>query len=278
MSCPCRPMAELLSRCLPCLPRTASSPHPLDAYLRERRIRASVISTGGQHCHTTGQAAEALGLEDDRRVVKTLVFMAGTGGAGEKRAKMRGEPFLVLVRGCDRVNRSLIEQSRGCRVRFSTPDEAEAVTGQKPGTISPLAALRLSLPVLMDAQVLDDPTAMCYVGTGTASEHLCISAEELRVAVAATVAPVAKAAALHQPWGASSQPRRAGGGVTPLDAAPTTPAAAVAAVAAVVPRTAAAAVGAASSCGAEAVTDERTRPSRPLCSAVEAVHRVGALA
>jgi len=165
----------ILCACWPLL-RCWPLRRPLASHLARANIAADIVVLPGPD-HTTAQAAESLGLGDDSRVAKSVVFVVD------------GLPVLCAVRGCDRV--SLLRLQELCAAssaRLATSAEAEAATGFKPGTIGPLSPAMLpSVRIMMDERLLSAPSPV-FAGAGTPGEHLRISPAELRRASGAIVA------------------------------------------------------------------------------------------
>ena len=139
-------------------------------------VAGEIVVTHGPD-HTTAEAASTLGLPDDSRVLKSLVFMVGDSA------------LLVIARGCDRISLPLLEHHCGASpARLASPAEAEATTGFAPGCIPPLLMPGMPrIPVLMDKQVLLSH-APVYAGAGAHGDHLKIAPCELRRASGAIVA------------------------------------------------------------------------------------------
>jgi prolyl-tRNA editing enzyme YbaK/EbsC (Cys-tRNA(Pro) deacylase) len=152
------------------------------AFLAESGVACEIVVAHGPD-HTTAEAASTLGLPDDSRVLKSLVFMVG------------GSALLVIARGCDRISLSLLEHHCGAApgtARLGTPAEAAATTGFAPGCIPPLLMPGTPrVPVLMDEQVLRSQ-APVYAGAGAHGDHLSIAPHELRRALALSLSPSPK--------------------------------------------------------------------------------------
>lgn len=148
------------------------------AFLAGSDVAGEIVVAHGPD-HTTAEAASTLGLPDDSRVLKSLVFMVGNSA------------LLVIARGCDRVSLSLLEHQCGTApnsARLATPAEASATTGFAPGCIPPLQMPGTPrVPVLMDEQVLLSQ-APVFAGAGAHGDHLRIAPRELRRAANAIVA------------------------------------------------------------------------------------------
>ena len=148
---------------------------PFAAYLTRAGIAGDIIRTKGRD-HTTKEAAQSLGLPDDTRVLKSLIFVVGD------------VPTLVIARGCDRISLQLLQRHCGVSspARLASPAEAEAATGFRPGCIPPLAS-RMPVAVLMDERALA-ASAPVFTGAGVPGEHLRIAPTELLRASSASVA------------------------------------------------------------------------------------------
>ena len=174
-------IAEAVLRCL-------TPPPSYGAFIRRSGIDADIVVVEGPD-HTTRQAATTLGLSDDSRVIKSLVFVV----PGHDRAD--AVPVLVLASGCDRISLWKLGEYCGdvlAGARLATPDEAEAVTGFKTGCIPPLLPRAApALRVFMDERVLSLP-APVFGGTGRSGHHLRIHPSELQRAARAVVAPLAE--------------------------------------------------------------------------------------
>ena len=171
-----------------------SRPPTFAAFLAESGVAGEIVVAHGPD-HTTAEAASTLGLPDDSRVLKSLVFMVGDSA------------LLVIARGCDRISLSLLEQHCGAAphtARLGSPAEAAATTGFAPGCIPPLLMPGTPrVPVLMDEQVLL-LQAPVYAGAGAHGDHLSIAPHELRRAANAIVARLVD----------SMDPRRSAGAPT----------------------------------------------------------------
>ena len=189
---------------LRCWPR-----RPLAAHLALSNIDADILVAPGPD-HTTKEAALSLGLPDDSRVAKSVVFVVDD-----------SKLVLAVARGCDRVSLPLLQMHCGASlVRLATPAEAENATGFKPGCIGPVSpAMLASVRVVVDELLLSEP-APVFAGAGMPGEHLRIAPAELRRASGASVAklverPPRAAARSNKPPRTAVQPA--------LEAAPLAP-------------------------------------------------------
>ena len=186
----CFPAA--ISLVLRCWPRKG----PLTAYIAQERVEATIVSAPGPD-KSTKEAAATLGLPDDSRVAKSLVFIVD------------GEPVLVVARGCDRVNTKYLLRycTNAKSVRLATPEEAEAVTGFKPGTIGPLSPGMLpSVRIVVD-ELLMATQPPVFAGCGAPGEHLSIAPAELLRASGGAVARLVEQRTPSVTASASVQPR-----------------------------------------------------------------------
>jgi len=86
--------------------------------------------------HTAEDAAREIGT-DVARIVKSLVFIAETGGGAPGR---EATPVIVLCSGQGRVDETLLAAALGTpTVRRATADEAKTLTGYAIGGVPPFA-------------------------------------------------------------------------------------------------------------------------------------------
>lgn len=131
-----------------------------------QRLEYAFVERGG-----TKDAARQLGLcEHD--IVKSLVFDDGQG----KRAVM------ALMHGDERVSLHKLQRLSGVpHLQPSSPENAERLTGYKPGGICPFG-LRLPLPVFAQESLFD--CGRLYINAGERGVIAVIRPEALRLAVA----------------------------------------------------------------------------------------------
>lgn len=171
----------LLALVSPCIPRRSFS-----SFIASQKIDAEIIHQPGPD-HTAREAADTLGCEVSE-ILKSLVFVIDD-----------KDYVLVVARGTDRVDLSLLSQECGGRrsARLASPKEAEAVTGYAPGCIPPLSPHMLpSTKVMMDSKVLTRDDKPMYAGAGQNGMHLRIAPSVLRRAANAKVASLVEHAAV----------------------------------------------------------------------------------
>ena len=194
------------------------------AFLATNQVNAQLITTAeGVSTHTAAEAAAALGITSEARVIKSLVCVAGN-----------GVPLCVLVSGTDRVDFRALSAHMRCRTRLATPEEALVLTGHEVGCIPPFSAAQCStLRTLIDERVLVQ-TSPVYAGGGVTGVHVCLSPRELQRATGAFVGnfaavappssrvvatPLPAASPLEQPDPADEQWRVGSQTADPADAA-----------------------------------------------------------
>lgn len=110
----------------------------LELYCEEHGIEAEIIEVE-ETTKTAKDAARVLDTTIDH-IIKSLVFF------------IDGEPFLVVVRGPDRVDeQQLAEVMAAETCRLAEPDEVEELTGYHVGEVPPVS---IDLPKIIDETVL----------------------------------------------------------------------------------------------------------------------------
>lgn len=114
---------------------------------------------------TAETAARAVGCSVGE-IAKTILFLVG------------GGPVVVVAPGDRKVSSSLLKQACGLsgKVRLPEADEVLALTGYKPGAVSPFL-LPAALPVLLDTGLRRFP--IVYPAAGTASSGVPVSFAQL---------------------------------------------------------------------------------------------------
>lgn len=126
----------------------------LQSYCEQHGIDAEFIQTD-ESTKSAEDAARVLQVQPTQ-IIKSLVFY------------IEEEPFVVVVRGPDRVNEeSLQEFMQAETCRLAKPDEVQDETGYAIGGVPPVG---VELPKIVDEHVLDYDTV--YGGGG--SEHRLI--------------------------------------------------------------------------------------------------------
>jgi prolyl-tRNA editing enzyme YbaK/EbsC (Cys-tRNA(Pro) deacylase) len=139
------------------------------------RIQASIVELP-QGAQTSAEAAAAIGCTVEQ-IAKSIVFRrADTGGA-----------VLVLLRGVDRVDTSLLATSVGSPVTRATPEFVREVTGFVIGGVPPLGHAT-PIETLVDEALLQ--YAVVWAAAGT--PHAVFSADPRRLAKLAAVRSVAE--------------------------------------------------------------------------------------
>jgi prolyl-tRNA editing enzyme YbaK/EbsC (Cys-tRNA(Pro) deacylase) len=139
------------------------------------RIQASIVELP-QGARTSAEAAAAIGCTVEQ-IAKSIVFRrADTGGA-----------VLVLLRGVDRVDTSLLATSVGSPVTRATPEFVREVTGFVIGGVPPLGHAT-PIETLVDEALLQ--YAVVWAAAGT--PHAVFSADPRRLAKLAAVRSVAE--------------------------------------------------------------------------------------
>lgn len=129
-----------------------------------------------QSARTSGEAAEAIGCTV-AQIAKSIVFRrTDTGGA-----------VLVLLRGVDRVDVSLLAALLGAPVTRATPEFVRETTGFVIGGVPPLGHAT-PVEMLVDEALLQYAVVWAAAGTPNA----VFSADPRRLAELATVRPVAE--------------------------------------------------------------------------------------
>jgi prolyl-tRNA editing enzyme YbaK/EbsC (Cys-tRNA(Pro) deacylase) len=139
------------------------------------RIEANIVELP-QSARTSAEAAAAIGCTV-AQIAKSIVFRrADTGGA-----------VLVLLRGVDRVDTSLLAASIGSPVTRATPEFVREVTGFVIGGVPPLGHAT-PIETLVDEALLQ--YAVVWAAAGT--PHAVFSADPRRLAKLAAVRSVAE--------------------------------------------------------------------------------------
>ena len=139
------------------------------------RIEANIVELP-QSARTSAEAAAAIGCTV-AQIAKSIVFRrADTGGA-----------VLVLLRGGDRVDTSLLAASVGSPVTRATPEFVREVTGFVIGGVPPLGHAT-PIETLVDEALLQ--YAVVWAAAGT--PHAVFSADPRRLAKLAAVRSVAE--------------------------------------------------------------------------------------
>lgn len=126
----------------------------LQQYCEEAGIEAEFIETDAK-TESAKDAARVLKTTIDH-IIKSLVFYADN------------QPFLVIVRGPDRVNEEDLCETLGAETaRLATPDEVENLTGYEVGGVPPVG---VELPKIVDDKLLEYEEV--YGGAG--SKHRMI--------------------------------------------------------------------------------------------------------
>lgn len=124
---------------------------------------------------TAVDAANAVGCEV-AQIVKSLVF-----------ASARGDVWLVLVSGTNRVDTARLEDHLGTPVGMADPSTVRSATGFAIGGVAPVG-LATAVPVLMDEELLAHEVV--WAAAGTPKSVFPIAPETLRHATHATVLAV----------------------------------------------------------------------------------------
>ena len=128
-----------------------------------RRLDYAFVPRGG-----TRDAALQLGLSE-HEIVKSLVFDDGQGG----------HAVMSLMHGDRRVSLHKLQRLSGePHLQPSSPEDAERLTGYRPGGICPFG-LRSPLPVFVQASLLD--CATLYINAGERGVIAAIRPEALRL-------------------------------------------------------------------------------------------------
>ena len=137
-----------------------------DAGISVRRLDYRYTEGGG-----TGDAARQLGI-DEHAVVKSLVFDNGQEGE-DRRAVM------ALMHGDERVSLHKLQRLSGVpHLQPSSPENAERLTGYKPGGICPFG---LPSPLPVFAQISLFNLGMLYINAGVRGVIAVIRPEALRL-------------------------------------------------------------------------------------------------
>lgn len=129
-----------------------------------RRLEYAFVERGG-----TRDAARQLGL-CEHEIVKSIVFDNGQGG----------QAVMALMHGDERVSLRKLQRISGVpHLQPSSPEDAERLTGYKPGGICPFG-LRSPLPVF--AQVSLFACATLYINAGERGVIAAIRPAALRLA------------------------------------------------------------------------------------------------
>jgi Cys-tRNA(Pro)/Cys-tRNA(Cys) deacylase len=147
--------------------------------VHEYEIPDSTRTGGTGSPHYGDDAARALGV-DPSRIHKTLV------------ASVDGRFVVAIVAvSADLDLKALAAAAGGRRATMADPADAERITGQVRGGISPLGQRR-RLPTLIDAAVLGWPTV--YVSAGRRGLQVELTPSDLVSLTSATVARISRAA------------------------------------------------------------------------------------
>ena len=129
-----------------------------------RRLEYDFVARGG-----TADAARRLGL-CEREIVKSLVFDDGRGG----------QAVMALMHGDGRVSLHKLQRLSGVpHLQPSSPEDAERLTGYRPGGICPFG-LRSPLPVFAQSTLFDCGTL--YINAGERGVVAAIRPAALRLA------------------------------------------------------------------------------------------------
>ncbi|CAN5806832.1 hypothetical protein BH10CHL1_BH10CHL1_31500 [soil metagenome] len=145
-------------------PRT---PADLQAYIDAHQIRAQLIQGIGE-TPTVPAAAAALGV-DAEQIVKTLLFLVEKPGEVATSAS----PVVVISNGERRVDKKLLAdhfQVGNKRIKFAPADVVLALLGYPAGGVPPFGH-RTTLPVILDATVMNLPPVLAGVIYGGGGDH-----------------------------------------------------------------------------------------------------------
>lgn len=132
-----------------------------------RRLEYHYIERGG-----TRDAAAQLGL-CEHRIIKSLVFDDGQ--------TPPVHAVMALMHGDARVSTRKLERLAGLsRLTPSSPENAERLTGYRPGGICPFA-LRTPLPVFIQESLFVEDTEELYINAGERGVIAAIGPEALRL-------------------------------------------------------------------------------------------------
>lgn len=137
----------------------------LQRYIDENGLNAVILPLE-EHTATVADAARVLGVGPEQ-IVKSLVFLAAD------------EPVLLVNNGETRVDRRKLAARLSVgrkRIRFATPDQAQALTGYVVGSMPPFGHLQ-RLRTFVDPAVLDQ--TVVFGGGGDVDAMMRLTPEEL---------------------------------------------------------------------------------------------------
>ena len=115
--------------------------------------------------HTAADAAAALNV-DIGRIAKSLVFYA----------VVSNEPILIIASGRNRVDKDLVGEYLGFKIKTASPDYCLQVTGYAVGGVPPFSH-KLRIRSLLDKDLLRYDTI--WASAGTPNSLFPISPQEL---------------------------------------------------------------------------------------------------
>jgi prolyl-tRNA editing enzyme YbaK/EbsC (Cys-tRNA(Pro) deacylase) len=111
-------------------------------------VRTSPVSA-----HTASDAANALNV-DIGRIAKSLVFYA----------VVSNEPILIIASGSNRVDKDLVGEYLGFKIKTASPDYCLQTTGYPVGGVPPFSH-KLQIRTLLDKDLLQYDTIWASAGT-----------------------------------------------------------------------------------------------------------------